>query len=181
MCSNPSRGPLGRRDSGPARVASFPPLVGAAPRILLLGTMPGIASLAARAYYAHPRNVFWRLMGDIYEFDADGPYRARTAALTGAGVAVWDVLATCVRSGSLDAAIEPATARANDFAGLLARHPSIARIVFNGAQAQAFFAAQVADSIAWAHPELRRVPSSSPANARLTYPAKLAQWRAALA
>lgn len=161
-------------------VASFPPLLGTAPRLLLLGTMPGAASLAAGEYYAHPRNVFWRLLAEIYQFDANDAYPRRVAALGRAGVAVWDVLASCKRTGSLDTAIEAASVRINDVRGLLAQQPSITGVVFNGAQAEAYFARYVAAGLSGARLDCRRVPSSSPANARLSYPMKLAQWRAAL-
>ena len=126
-------------------VQSFAPIEPAAPcapvaaRVLILGSMPGAASLAAGQYYAHPRNAFWRILGAVCHFPADAPYAARVAALQAAGIAVWDVLQSCVRPGSLDTAIERSSEVPNDLAGLLVRHPGIGRICFNGGTAEAAF------------------------------------------
>ncbi len=89
-----------------SRVQSFPPIAAPGARLLILGSMPGAASLAAGQYYAHPRNAFWPILAALCHFPADAPYAARVAALQAAGVAVWDVLQSCVRPGSLDTAIE---------------------------------------------------------------------------
>ena len=96
----------GRTMTSPT-LQSFAPLVAADARILILGNMPGVKSLVAQQYYAHPRNAFWRITGELFDFDPAAPYPARVAALTAAGVAVWDVLKHCRRVGSLDASVEP--------------------------------------------------------------------------
>ena len=93
------------------------------PRLLILGNMPSVMSLAAQQYYANPRNAFWRITGEIFGFDAGAPYETRTAALRARGVAVWDVLRSCRRKGSLDSAIEPDSMVANDFGTLVRRVP----------------------------------------------------------
>ncbi|WP_099022301.1 DNA-deoxyinosine glycosylase [Mycolicibacterium palauense] len=153
----------------------FAPLVGESPRLLVLGNMPSVASLAAHQYYGNPRNVFWRIMGELYGFDAAADYRARVAALTARRVAVWDVLASCRRAGSLDSAVERDSMVANDFAAFFAAHPGIDRIYFNGAAAETNYRRLVG---AAPRPS-RRLPSTSPAHT-LAYADKLAAWRVVL-
>ena len=159
-------------------VRSFPPLVAAGARVLVLGSMPGTASLRAGEYYAHPRNAFWPLMADLLQIGRDWPYAQRTAALTAAGVALWDVIAGCRRPGSLDAAIVAESVVVNDFSAFFTVHREIRQIFFNGAAAEAAFRRHFR-----AVPELlalpqQRLPSTSPAHAALSYAAKLAAWRA---
>lgn len=84
--------------------------------VLILGSMPGVASLKAQQYYAHPQNLFWKILGCTFGFDPAATYEERTQYLAEAGVAVWDVLASCMREGSLDADIDKASAVPNDFA-----------------------------------------------------------------
>ena len=86
-------------------VTSFPPIVGEMPRVLILGSMPGVESLRAKEYYAHPRNAFWKILGDLGLCDPSESYALRTASMQRASVALWDVLAVCERDGSLDASI----------------------------------------------------------------------------
>jgi len=151
-------------------------------RILVLGSMPSVASLAAGEYYAHRQNRFWRIVGEIAGFDPHETYARRRRALCAAGIALWDVLASCEREGSLDSAIAEDSIVVNDFAGFLAAHRRIARICFNGRKAEA----------AWRRHVLRRwpdapefdcrlLPSTSPAHAGMGYRAKLRAWRRALA
>ena len=158
--------------------------VGAAqPRVLVLGSMPGVASLTAQRYYAHPRNVFWRIAAEVFGFDAELPYDERLAQLAAHGVALWDVLATCERSGSLDSAISRATAQVNDFVTYFADHPQVSHVCLNGAAAADLYERRVLPALP---DSLRqrlssfRLPSTSPANAAVSYPAKLAAWREAL-
>ena len=101
----------------------LPPIIGDGAQSLILGNMPSVMSLGAQEYYANPRNAFWRITGEIFGFDASAPYDARTAALTAHGIAVWDVLRSCRRVGSLDSAVEPDSMVANDFGQLFERHP----------------------------------------------------------
>ncbi|HPV23953.1 MAG TPA: DNA-deoxyinosine glycosylase, partial [Casimicrobium sp.] len=96
------------------RITSFPPLIAPNATRLILGSMPGVASLAAAQYYAHPQNAFWRIMGAVAGFDAALSFDERVAELARAGVALWDVLAACERSGSLDSAIARKSEVAND-------------------------------------------------------------------
>ncbi len=164
------------------RVRSFAPVSGAGARVLVLGSMPGAASLAAGEYYAHPRNSFWPLMLDIFGARGPLPYAGRLALLRRNGVALWDVLASCVRPGSSDAAIRRATAEANDIGGFLLAHPRISLVCFNGAKAEECYRRHVLPFLPPAPAGLRRrlLPSTSPAHASLSYAAKLRAWRRAL-
>lgn len=162
-------------------IRSFPPIVGPDPRVLVLGSMPGDASLRAGEYYAHPRNLFWRIVGDVLGVDADAPYNERIAALIESGIALWDVAAACVRPGSLDSRIVRDSVTANDIPGLLRAHPRIGRICFNGAAAEALFR-RLVDPILSATTGLQRIerirlPSTSPANASIPLTRKLDAWR----
>lgn len=163
-------------------IRSFPPLTGPGVRRLILGSIPGQRSLDAGQYYAHPRNAFWAIAAALAGFDPALPYPARCEALVGAGFALWDVLAACHRPGSLDASIVGASARANDLRSLLADHPSIELIGFNGGQAEASFRRLVLPGLPEAMRGIPRVrlPSTSPAHAGLRFEDKLAAWRRAL-
>ncbi|TFV57499.1 DNA-deoxyinosine glycosylase [Mycobacterium sp. PS03-16] len=154
----------------------FPPIVGPAPRLLVLGNAPSVLALARHQYYGNPRNAFWRIAGELYGFAADDPYEQRTAAVTAHGVAVWDVLKSCRRAGSLDSAVVPDSMVANDFHGFFGRHPTIRRVLFNGAAAERNFRRLVADTFGLTY---ERLPSTSPAQT-MRYELKLAAWRAAL-
>lgn len=160
---------------------SFPPIADAGARVLILGSMPGVASLLAGRYYAHGRNAFWPLLGALLGFAADAPYAERTAALRAAGVALWDVLHTCTREGSLDAMIARGSEVPNDLPGFLAAHPQVRHVFFNGAAAEACFRRHVLPRLDADALTLARLPSSSPAHAALSFERKLAAWRAALA
>jgi hypoxanthine-DNA glycosylase len=151
----------------------LPPIIEDDARTLILGNMPSVMSLGAQEYYANPRNAFWRIMGDIFGFDASAPYEVRTASLRAHGIAVWDVLRSCRRVGSLDSAVEPGSMVANDFGRLFEGHPRITRVFFNGAAAEKNF-----NRLVRVAPDLQywRLPSTSPAHT-MHYPVKLAAWR----
>ncbi len=163
------------------RVQSFPPIADRRARILILGSMPGKASLAAGQYYAHPQNGFWPIMGALIGAGANLPYLSRTAALKAAGIALWDVLASCERESSLDADIRQESMVANDFTGFFAGHPKIAAVFFNGGMAETCFRRHVAPFVDCTALHLQRLPSTSPANASYSRDRKLAAWRGALA
>jgi len=156
------------------RHASFPPVVDADTRILILGSLPGAASLAAGRYYAHPRNQFWRLLGAVIGTDlARLPYDERLSTLIDHRVGLWDVIADAERPGSLDAAIR--NHAPNDLQSLVARLPALRTIGFNGATAARIGRDQLGAS--GDRYRLVPLPSSSPANAALSFEAKLARWQ----
>lgn len=164
-----------------SQLNSFAPLAGPASRVLILGSMPGIASLKAQQYYAHPQNLFWKFLGTALDFDPALPYEARTARLMAQGVAVWDVLASCVREGSLDADIDHTSAVPNDFARFFAQHPLIERVCFNGNAAAKIFRQRVQPGLpAGTAIEFLALPSTSPANASIPRADKARLWAAAL-
>ncbi|MFM0060590.1 DNA-deoxyinosine glycosylase [Paraburkholderia phytofirmans] len=149
----------------------FPPVAAADTHTLILGSFPGEASLAATQYYAHPRNQFWRLLGTVLDEPlTELAYEERLRRVLAHGIGVWDVLAACTREGSLDAAIRNASP--NDFASLRAHAPKLAKVCFNGKTAGRF--APVIGAAGYATLVL---PSSSPANAMLSFDQKLRLWR----
>lgn len=152
-------------------LSGLAPVIAPDTRILVLGSFPGAASLAAQQYYAHPRNQFWRLIGALVDEDLVSlPYDDRLPRLLAHRFGLWDVLAACEREGSLDAAIrKPA---ANDFERLRQLCPQLETVGFNG-QTSGKFAPQFAEA------GYRTVvlPSSSPAHMAMTFEQKLARWR----
>lgn len=160
---------------GEHRARAFAPLAGPDTRLLILGSLPGTASLAAREYYAHPRNGFWPLIGAVIGVEglAARPYAERIAALEAAGVGLWDVIATAERRGSGDAEIR--NPEAADLAGLVATLPRLAAIGFNGATAARHGRRQLRGETA-AGLALIDLPSTSPAHAALTLAQKQAAW-----
>jgi len=164
------------------RVRSFPPIADARARVLILGSMPGTASLAAGQYYAHAHNLFWHILGEITGVGPGAAYAARARALQAHGIALWDVLETCVRTGSLDSAIDDATARANDFVSFYRAHPGIAQVFFNGAKAEASYRRQVLPMLTQGSgpAAYARLPSTSPANASMSRAYKHRVWKQAL-
>lgn len=158
---------------GARQLVGLPPIVDAGVRVLILGSFPSPASLAAQRYYAHPQNQFWRLLADVLAvplFDLD--YAGRQRALLAAGIGVWDVYGLCQREGSLDSAIR--AAQPNDFTCVTRVATRLRRVCFNGKTAARFaprLASQGFDTCV--------LPSSSPAYT-LAFASKLALWRAAL-
>src|SRR5512137_1553800 len=152
-------------------LTGLPPIIDAQARVLILGSFPSPASLAAGQYYAHKQNQFWRILAAIIDQPlVEMDYAAKQSAVKAAGIAIWDVYAECEREGSLDAAIRNGVP--NDFAALKKSAVAVRRICFNG-QAAAKFAPQLAalgfDTVV--------LPSASPANASWSFERKLAAWR----
>ncbi|PDV98951.1 DNA-deoxyinosine glycosylase [Candidatus Chloroploca asiatica] len=166
----------------PPYLHSFPPISAETAERLILGTMPGKASLAAGQYYAHPRNLFWRLMAEILGFSPEASYEQRQLALQAARIALWDVVQCCTRTSSLDADIDARSVVPNDLALFLANHPYIHQVCFNGAKAKAIYDKHLAARIRAVRPDLVYVqlPSTSPANAAIPYARKYAAWSQAL-
>jgi hypoxanthine-DNA glycosylase len=154
------------------RKSSFAPVADARTRVLILGSLPGEASLAAARYYANPRNQFWRLVGAVIEVDLVAQhYDQRLATLLAHHVGLWDSIGSATRTGSLDTAIRDVAP--NALTNLAASLPLLRCIAFNGAKSASIGAPQLAGAGDF---DLLRLPSSSPAHASLTFEAKLAQW-----
>lgn len=162
------------------KIQGFAPVAAKNARLLILGSMPGEASLQAGQYYAHPRNLFWPIVCALADVDPETPYAGRVAALRSARIALWDVLACCERAGSLDAAISRGSRVPNDFVAFLAAHRAITHVFFNGAEAEQSFMQLVRPALTDRKLVYRRLPSTSPAHAALTRKQKLAAWRAIL-
>lgn len=154
------------------RKAAFAPFTDDRTTLLVLGSLPGDASLKAAQYYAHPQNGFWRLIGGVVGRDLHAmAYADRVEALRAAGVGLWDVIASAERPGSLDAAIR--SPQAADLRGLIAGLPSLKAVAFNGATA-----ARGGRRILTDQPNLTLIdlPSSSPAHATRSLAEKAESW-----
>ena len=160
--------------------ASFAPNADLNARVLILGSIPGRESLKAERYYAHPRNQFWKIMATLLGFAPDMPYAQRLLALQHHGIALWDVMHSCERAGSLDASIEPDSIEANDFATFFHNHTSIRAVFFNGATAQATYNKYVLPGLLALPLQYTRLPSTSPAHASLSFDQKLSAWKCIL-
>jgi TDG/mug DNA glycosylase family protein len=161
-------------------VASFAPVSNISATTLVLGSMPGVASIEANQYYAHPRNAFWRIMGELLEFSPDAPYADRLHALETAGIALWDVLRSCHRAGSLDTSIKRDSIEVNDFRRFYSRHPNIRLVCFNGSMAERIYLRHVLPTVENMRLSYLRLPSTSPAHAALSLSQKAEIWRAAI-
>jgi TDG/mug DNA glycosylase family protein len=161
------------------RIVGFAPIMVASSRVLILGSMPSVASLEKHQYYGKPQNAFWRIMGELFGAGPDLPYEERTEMLARQGVAVWDVLAACERPGSLDSAIKMQTIEANDFATLLGDQPIIKHIFFNGKKAEEIFRKRSLAAVERVRPDVvfTCLPSTSPAMASMNFAEKLDRWK----
>lgn len=165
-----------------AWAAGFPPVEPKRARVLILGSLPSAESIRRREYYAHPRNAFWPIMGELFGAGRELAYGARLGRLAARGVMLWDVLAAARRPGSLDSAIHPRKLEPNDLPALLARHPELEIIAFNGGAAEVLFRRHVAKACGdgLEGVELVRLPSTSPAHAARSFAQKRGAWRNAL-
>lgn len=155
---------------------SFHWLAAADARILIVGSMPGMASLKQQQYYAHPRNAFWPIMQQIFNWP-DLDYTARCQALVREKIALWDVLRSCRRPGSLDSNIDSSSLDINDFAAFFDRHRQIETVLLNGGKAAQLFQRHVP-----LNPVIKtlQLPSTSPAHAAMSFQIKLEKWRLAI-
>ncbi len=152
-------------------LTGLPPVCDERTRLMVLGSFPGVASLQAQRYYAHPRNHFWKILGALWNMALDDmPYPDRLDMLRTRCVGVWDVYADCRREGSLDSAITDA--RLNDLAGLLKRCPRLEAVAHNGGES---FKHAVHTRVLGL--PVYRLPSTSPANASWSFERKLSAWR----
>jgi hypoxanthine-DNA glycosylase len=160
-------------NDGSARLVGLAPVVSPATCLLVLGSFPGVASLQAQQYYAHPRNHFWPIVGALLRLDLMTlPYAQRLATVAERGLGIWDTYAACQREGSLDSAIEQA--EFNDLPGLVARLPQLRGIAHNGGESARGMKFTAALGV-----PVFRLPSTSPANASWSYERKLQAWREA--
>jgi len=161
----------GARGGADARLSGLAPVLGPGVRVLILGSFPGVASLAARQYYAHPRNHFWPLLAAVTGAPLPAMrYEERLAALLAHGIGVWDVIVSCRRRGSLDGAIRDAVHGEAALARRLA--PALALVCFNGKTAAKALPAWRDEGYA-----TLELPSSSPAYT-LPFAQKLVAWQA---
>jgi len=157
---------------------SFLPQANGDAETLILGSMPGEESLRQQRYYAHPQNAFWPIMGRLLGFDPAIPYEQRLETLAERRIALWDVLASCTRQGSMDSDIKDG--RPNDFKALFANCPKLKRVICNGGTAFKLFAIH-AEGVAPEGCRILKAPSTSPAYASMPFEAKLEAWKASLA
>lgn len=165
--------------SEPARIKGIPPVSAPDARVLILGSMPGQRSLDEQRYYAQPQNLFWDLVGevlgsgDLRRVD----YERRLEILIEHKIALWDVIDTCRRRGSMDAHISEA--EVNDLNGFLRGHRSVRAIFCNGRKSEQLFRQYALPNLGERATEiaLHYLPSTSPAHASMTRQAKAEQWR----
>ena len=160
---------------------SFAPVSRPDARVLLLGSMPGVRSLQQAQYYAHERNAFWPIMGELFGATPAIAYAERLRMLQSRRIALWDVLRCCERIGSLDSDIAEASIIANDFAAFFKKHPHIDQVFFNGAKAETAYKKYVLPTLVGVCDSIRylRLPSTSPAHAGMAFGEKLERWRVA--
>ena len=164
-------------------LTGFPPIATSSATILILGSMPSAESLRQHQYYAHKRNAFWRIMAAMFGFDAELSYRERARRLKDHDIALWDVIKTCERPGSLDTKIKNTSIEINDFATFFRKHPHIRKICFNGSMAEQQFRKHVMPILSQNQSvdiDMIRLPSTSPAMASLNFDKKLAAWSKAI-
>lgn len=158
-----------------AECKSFKPQITKASRILILGSMPGVKSLEALEYYAHPYNRFWKVMGHFCGADLYGEtYDTRIKTLLKCGFALWDVIGFCKREGSLDSAITDEVP--NDILGLLEEYPNIETICLNGGKAYSAFKKHFPELLKSRKYKIYDLPSTSPANARFRLEGLIREW-----
>jgi double-stranded uracil-DNA glycosylase len=166
------------------RVQGLAPIATASCRTLILGSLPGAASVQAQRYYAHPQNAFWKIMRNFLRVDLNADEGTTIAAFLAQQLALWDVYAEADRIGSLDSAIHKASAATNDIAGFIESHPELDRVLLNGGLAHDAFRRVIWPALAAAQQQRLQIvalPSTSPANAGLSFADKQARWLGALA
>ncbi|MGI9238296.1 MAG: DNA-deoxyinosine glycosylase [Woeseiaceae bacterium] len=157
----------------------FPPVARADAKILILGSLPGRRSIDEQQYYAHPRNAFWPIMQEL--FGIHGSYADRIQQLVENRIALWDVLGSSLRPGSLDSHIDLDSARVNEFGPFLELHSDIRLIAFNGKKAEQLFNRFVASNTVGKEIGRAALPSTSPAYAAMAFSGKLVRWQEAIA
>ncbi len=156
----------------------FPPISNPRATVLILGSLPGKRSLKEQQYYAQPQNAFWKIMGEFFDAGPELAYDERTQHLAQTGIALWDVVASAERPGSLDSSIVQSSVIVNDFQGLFQTHRKIKLVCFNGAKAAELYRRQVLPTLegAFGQVHYEQLPSTSPAHAAMRYEEKLRRW-----
>ena len=163
-------------------VVGFSPIANEVSSLLILGTIPGHDSLVKHQYYANSRNAFWDIMGELVGASPKLSYEERLRTLVANGIAIWDVLEAGQRQGSSDSKIRDNAIEVNDFGSFLTSHPNIEHIFFNGAKAEELYRKHVLPELSLAHSAIgrQRLPSTSPANASMTFRRKFEEWHTIL-
>lgn len=163
-------------------IEGFPPIAAEDSRILVLGSMPSETSLKKQQYYGHRRNAFWRIMGELFGAGQEIDYEQRKQILMQNGVAVWDVLNTCCRKGSMDSDIDMDSIQINNFNWFYSVYPFIRTVFFNGSTAEKVYTKQISPILKKQYNYLRyqRLPSTSPAYASMKLDRKIEAWRVIL-
>ncbi len=159
-------------------LTGLPPVVASDCRVLVLGSMPGAASIQAGRYYAHPRNRFWPVMATLAGVAAAATYEERLVVLQRAGIGLWDVIGECRRAGSLDSAIVRGSERPNALVPLIVSLGQLRVIAFNGATAASLFRRHVEPQLPQLRQPVQRIalPSTSPAHAAMGLEALREAW-----
>ena len=155
----------------------FPPITKPDAKILILGSMPGVKSLEKNQYYVNPRNAFWSIMIELLNGDEELNYQQRKQLLINNRIALWDVLKSCYREGSLDSNIDHSTIKANDFNLFLSKHKEIKTIFFNGGETEKLYKKYVIKELNNKEIEYFKLPSTSPTHAAMSFDQKLSAWR----
>ncbi len=162
-----------------SKITGFPPVADSDAELLILGSMPGIKSLEDNEYYAHPRNSFWYILQRIFNSAEPGNYAEKQQLLKSNKIALWDVIKSCSRKGSLDSSIEKSSIIPNDFTSFFREHMNIRKIIFNGAAAEKAYKKHVRcnSPVRDGGTGFFRLPSTSPAYASLSKEEKYNIWR----
>lgn len=158
-------------------LSSFPPIAQADALILILGSMPSEQSLAQQQYYAHPRNAFWHIITELFNLSSTLSYAEKQLALIERQIALWDVIQSCQRVGSLDSNIKSIVS--NDFSEFFNQHSNIKHLFFNGGCAYNEYQKRILPTLEpkWQALPRTRLPSTSPAMASLSFSEKLDAWQ----
>ena len=161
-------------------ISGFTAIANKNAKILILGSMPSDVSLQEQEYYAHQRNAFWPIMFSLCNESSErSDYWQRKKMLIENKIAVWDVLQSCYRKGSLDTAIKMNSIKVNDFHLFFTKHTGITKVCFNGAKAESVYAKYVLPVIKeqFGYLQYVRLPSTSPAHAAMTLEQKIEAWK----
>lgn len=158
-------------------ITCFPPIIDYNCEAIVLGSMPGVKSLEKGEYYAHKQNSFWDIMEKHFKVYSDFTYRQKVKLLLNNKIALWDVIHSCKRKGSFESSIEDDSIIVNDFPDILLENPNIKYIFCNGTAAYTAFNKYVLKELDhFLDIEVFKLPSSSPANTRITKEQKVKAW-----